>query len=111
LESHIKVAYTHKVVSWIYAFFAIIFTFIFFIPSQNTPFSTTLVFLAVPLMLWGLFALHHYTSRGALTKDKWALNSSRGLAIFMLIGFPVGTLVGIYLLINCWKGWEIERGN
>lgn len=111
MENHIKVAYTHKVVSWIYAFFAIIFTFIFFIPSQNTPLVTTLVFIAVPLMLWMFSAFHHYTSKGALKKHKWALNSSRGLAIFLLIGFPVGTIVGIYLLINCRKGWGIERGN
>jgi hypothetical protein len=28
------------------------------------------------------------------------------ISLLLLLGFPVGTLIGIYLLVNTWKPWS-----
>ncbi len=53
-----------------------------------------------------LFLAHHLTAKGARDKKPWARVSSIAISIFMLIGFPVGTLIGIYLLSNTWNEWD-----
>jgi hypothetical protein len=54
----------------------------------------------------GLFLLHYLTARGAKESKPWARTSSMVISVLLLFGFPLGTLVGIYLLSNTWRSWE-----
>lgn len=105
MEKHIKVARAHRAISWLYAVCTLMFLAIFLLPGKSVP---PLAFVFVGLFFGGLFALHHFTAKGAFDKKPWARNTSRGIAVFMLLGFPIGTLIGIYLLVNSWNGWETE---
>lgn len=105
MEKHIKVARAHRAISWLYAFCTLIFLAIFLVSGKSVP-SLALVFIG--LFFGGLFALHHFTAKGAFDKKPWARNTSRGIAVLMLFGFPVGTVIGTYLLVNSWNGWENE---
>jgi fatty acid desaturase len=103
MENHIKVARAHRALSWLYAVNTILFLSIFLISGKNTP---PLAFVFLGLFFGGLFFLHHFTAKGAFVKKPWARNASIGIAMLMLLGVPVGTLIGIYLIYNCKNGWE-----
>jgi hypothetical protein len=105
MEKHIKVARAHRALSWLYGIITFLILVVLLMPNQNTP---PLAFVFFMVIFGGLFALHHFTAIGAREKKSWALSSSRGIALFMLIGFPIGTFIGIYLLANSRGGWGGE---
>jgi hypothetical protein len=60
------------------------------------------------MVLFGLFfSMHHFLAKGAKKKKGWARGGSAVIATLMLLGFPLGTVIGIYLLINN-GGWGSE---
>lgn len=104
MEKHIKAARAHRALSWLYALIGILFLIIYFTPSG----VSTEGALSLAIFFLAIFALHHFTARGAREKKPWAQNTSRVIAVLMVPGFPFGTLVGIYLLVNSWSSWVIE---
>lgn len=58
----------------------------------------------------GLFfaILLHFTVKGVFNKKKWARIVIMILGVFMLFGFPAGTIVGILLIYSTTKGWPME---
>lgn len=59
-----------------------------------------------------LFAiLLHFTSNGLLNHKKWARITTIILGILMLFGFPIGTIVGIFLIYGTTKGWPEKLPN
>lgn len=107
MERNVKVARAHRAISWLYALVTLLFFIVFLISEKS---ATTSAFLLVFLFFGGLFVLHHFTAKGAFDKKPWAKYTSRGIAVLMLFGFPVGTLIGIYLLYNS-RGWATEQAN
>src|SRR5688500_248008 len=103
MEKNIKLARAHRALSWFYGLFAIILLIIFLIPGKESPLLAIIFVLA---FFCGLFALHHFTAKGARERKSWARNTSRCIAVLMLFGFPVGTIIGLYLLSNSWNVWE-----
>jgi hypothetical protein len=57
------------------------------------------------------FARHFLTARACRNDKPWGRKASIALSVLMLFGFPVGTLVGIYLLVNTWKPWGAAGKN
>ncbi len=55
-----------------------------------------------------VFAAHHSIARGARERKPWARVASIIVACLMLPGFPIGTIIGIYLLVNGIPSWESE---
>jgi fucose 4-O-acetylase-like acetyltransferase len=104
MENHIKLARAHKFISWFYgAFFIFILIILFPIDESDH-------FIFVPLILFGcLFALHQFTGKGVLQNKRWAINTSFVVALLMLLGFPIGTLIGLYLLGNQPKTKEDQQ--
>jgi hypothetical protein len=51
----------------------------------------------------GLF--HWYAARGARAGTQWGRNMSRVFGALVLIGFPIGTLVGVYVLMQTGARW------
>ncbi|ANH68474.1 hypothetical protein [Mitsuaria sp. 7] len=60
------------------------------------------VLAALPVLLvFGLIcAMHGFTARAARKGTSGGRTASRVIAILMLLGFPIGTLIGAYLLFN-----------
>jgi NADH:ubiquinone oxidoreductase subunit 6 (subunit J) len=104
MEKHIKVARVHRALSWLYGLVTVLFLGASLM-SGNTPPLAVLFFL---IIFGGIFALHHFTAIGAREAKPWARKTSIGIALLMIIGFPLGTLIAIYLLINTTGGWSEE---
>lgn len=104
MERHEKVARAHRAISWLYALLTMMFIAMLLLSREST---VTLPFVLLVLFFGCFFALHHFTAKGSFDKKPWARNTSRGIAVLMLFGFPIGTLIGVYLLVNS-RGWESQ---
>ena len=103
MERHIKVARAHRALSWLYGLIAVLVMVSLFASHERLDMVGVFVVL---LIFGGLFSLPHFTGRGARAKKPWARTVSRLVAVLMLFGFPLGTLIGIYLLANAWNPWD-----
>jgi hypothetical protein len=62
--------------------------------------------VAFPAIVFGIVFLAHFiTAKGARQSKPWARTASIVISVLLLLGFPVGTLIGIYLLANTWSPW------
>src|SRR5215468_6939068 len=50
--------------------------------------------------------LHFAAMRGARRGTNWGRLLSRTIGVILLLGFPIGTLTGIYILMQTGKRWE-----
>jgi len=106
MEKHIKVARVHRGLAFFYGFSMVIVVGTLII-QPDKDFPTALIgFLAIsaPLLL-----LHFFVAKGAREKKPWARGASIAIASLMLLGFPVGTIIGVYLLSNAVPSWEPEH--
>ena len=102
MERNIKVARAHRALSWLYAALLVVFVAIGILQPDAKASS-----IAFPLIVFGIVFLAHYiTARGARQSKPWARTASIVISVLLLVGFPVGTLIGIYLLANTWKPWS-----
>ena len=92
MENNLKVARVHNFLTYCYGItIVMILIIVIFIG---------VISYWVLFLLLALYALHYFVARGAKEKKGWAKITSTVFAIIILIIFPVGTLVGIYLLLN-----------
>jgi len=101
VDGNIKVAGVHRALSWLYGFcsvllFVVFLQAVFSKTSQDRPAG---VFLVLTFML-GVFTLHRIARWGAAERKPWARTLSRVIAVFLLLGFPIGTAIGLYILYN-----------
>jgi len=50
--------------------------------------------------------IHYFAAEGTRDGKYWGKILSRIIATIMLLGFPIGTVIGIYLLMQTGKKWE-----
>lgn len=103
MENNIKVFRVHRALSWLYGvMICVVILFVVLMRSDGVGVGE----LIAPVLIIGIFfLLHHFVAKGAKEKKDWAKIASAIIGIIMLVGFPIGTLIGIYLLINN-SGWE-----
>lgn len=102
MEANIKVFRAHRALSWLYLFLLAAMGFVAFKLRADPEVGMLYLYL---VLLAGVFLAHHVTARGARDGKSWARTSSTVIACLMLLGFPVGTIIGIYLLVNTWRPW------
>jgi hypothetical protein len=66
-------------------------------------------FVGILVVMLGFFALHFFIARGAKARQPWARIVSLIIGLLMLFGFPVGTIIGIYLISASWSEWREPR--
>lgn len=103
-----QLARIHKVVSYGYIAFACIGLLIavmglFTGENVGVGFGLACILLTLP----GLF--HWYASKGAGLGTRWGRNMSRCFGILALFGFPLGTALGVYILIQTGAKWQPNR--
>jgi uncharacterized membrane protein len=105
MENNIKVFRVHRALSWLYACLSVLFiiTLGVGINSSDNHIPPELYYILSFLICFSI--LHFVISKGAKNGKLWARNSSFIVALLMLFGFPVGTIIGVYLLFNSgnWK--------
>ena len=103
MESHTKVFRVHRALAWFYAFIGIGMSAIIILISHKKM-DTGTVF--VMLFFAGVFSAHYFTARACREGKSGGRTASIVIACLMLFGFPIGTLIGIYLLANTWRPWK-----
>ncbi|WP_151980768.1 hypothetical protein [Acinetobacter guerrae] len=97
--------YTHRIMVF---FYGLILTFLWiaFISLGKSDEITFLFFITVIYV--GLGFLHLKASNAVKKGLEVGKNLSQGLGCLMLIGFPLGTMIGIFILINTSKKkWQM----
>ena len=106
-EAHLKVAFCHQWIA-IVLILLLMMTCFFAAVVANKPGSTrydALRFLQLGLILLTLVLVHVVLSAGSFKRLKWARYGTLLLSVFLLFAFPVGTVLGIYLLLNTFEAW------
>jgi hypothetical protein len=104
IEKNVKVARAHKMLSWLYQVFAVFAILILMFMSKAKGFDLVIELCKVSLFAGALYGLHRLVAAGAMDRREWARKTSIAIGVVMLFGFPIGTIIGVYLLMN--SGWE-----
>ena len=102
MDSRTKVFRAHRALAWFYAFIGIAVSAAVILGSRG---NTGVGIVLVPLVFAGVFSVHYFTARACREGKPGGRVASIVIACLMLLGFPIGTLIGIYLLANTWRPW------
>ena len=94
-----KVGSAHRALALLYGLLAVGFFGIALLSSEDASPWIALI-IAVPAALHGAIAL------GAFKRQGWSRGASIVVGVLMLPGFPIGTLIGIYLIRYASASWQ-----
>ena len=104
MEKHIKVYRVHRILCLIYGVIAALTLVMSLTAGSGSKDVASVVAVMVPVF-GVIFALHFFAAKGAKEQKEYGKVLSTLLAVLMLAGFPIGTFIGIYLLMNNF-GWQ-----
>ena len=104
MDSQTKVFRAHRAISWLYGAIGAGLTAVIVFALLKGD-GHALAMLPGAMVFALLFAAHHFTARSCKQGKRGGRIASIVIACVMLIGVPVGTLIGIYLLSNTWRPW------
>ena len=93
----------HRVIAWFYGVIAVLFAGIAAFAGHAAAFGLVALFFA------GIAALHAVLSAGARNRNDIAKVGSVIVGVLMLFGFPIGTIVGGFLIYNATQNWPPRR--
>ncbi len=101
-----------EIIAWLnIVFFIVMFgyqIYVFMINSEQALFALMLsgkFIMSIFALFIGILLL--YLSKGLSNQKKWAKIATTALGILMLLGFPIGTMIGILLIYGTTKGWTM----
>ncbi|WP_410210313.1 hypothetical protein [Aquirhabdus sp.] len=105
MENNLRVAKVHFALSVFYVIFLIIFVLDRFLGHSMESLENKIVdVVAIVMTVTLIGGIHFLISRGAKNKKPWARIASIIVACILLVGIPIGTMIGIYLLkYNRWS--------
>jgi hypothetical protein len=94
-----KVARVHRALAVLYALLALgIFAAMWSDATAGAPWLALII--GLPAILHGAIAV------GAFKRQGWSRVASILVGVLMLAGFPIGTILGIYLIRYASPGWQ-----
>ena len=108
LYPHERAARAMQVVGWISLVLGAAAIFVVFRPTFDAPGALPATFWAIVLLMVGLPALMIAIAHGLLAHKRWARTAGIVYGVFALFGFPVGTIIGVYVLWQLRKGWPVD---
>ena len=106
MEKHIKVARAHRAITWLYGLLIAIYLLLFLYPSEDRIITDGMMYAF--FLFVGMFILHYFIAKGAREMNPVARGASLAIASVLLFAFPFGTVIGIYLIVNAWKPWDMN---
>lgn len=103
VQPNIKSWRVHRVLSGLYGLIALMLLALPYVArtgNEGLRSAEMAIASSVPLFFFALATFHHFVSRGAKERKRWARIGSIILACSLLPGVPVGTIIGVYLLRN-----------
>jgi hypothetical protein len=102
MEPHIKVARAHRALAFLYAFVAVLNSLMFLSELNH---NAKIGLVANRVIFACFYALHLSISLGAFRQRPWARTLSQITGWLLVLGFPVGTIIGLYLIVVSWTKW------
>lgn len=105
LKSNEKVARVMKLLAWIGLISTVLICASVVLPSlhQNSAIPTAMVFMTLLLFVFNIALL--LVARGVSQKKDWARRVGQLYGVIALFGFPIGTIIGVYIL------WQLKTDN
>src|SRR5688500_17404544 len=114
MGAHIKTARAHVAISWFYALvglLACLFPYLVITRDTGSRPGAVMLSFAFPAIFFLLFLLHRTIARGARQAKNWARIATIIVGVVSLFGFPVGTIIGVSLLVHSsWKMPSSDAG-
>ena len=102
LEKHTQVANINARLAWFYGVGAAV---VFGI-NHLSPYALPERFKYAALALFPVLCLFHaVVSKAARKFQQWSRSASLGIAVLYLFVFPIGTVLGVYLIMICRHPW------
>jgi hypothetical protein len=98
-----KVFRAHRAIAWFYAVIGLTFTGFALFGGEH---RLTGEFIAPMVVFGAIFSAHYFTARACRAEKPGGRIASIVIACLLLLAFPVGTLIGVYLLSNTWRPWR-----
>src|SRR5688572_14031496 len=110
MENHVKAWRAHRVLSWLYGLGLLV---VGYLACRNDGAARLDVLLASGALFVVLAICHAWIGQAALARRPWARFASIVFGFLLLFAFPVGTIIGIYLISASWNPWTqpITRGS
>ena len=97
----------HRAIAWIYGVIGVLVMLVFASAARlNSDWGATAVVAAIFCAVVGL---HVALAAGARRRSGLAKAGSIVIGVLMLAGFPIGTIVGGYLIYNAAQNWPPRR--
>lgn len=105
LKSNDKVARIMKLLAWIGIISTALICVSVVLPSlnQDSPLPTAMIFMTLLLFAFNISLL--LVARGVSQKKDWARRMGQLYGVIALFGFPIGTIIGAYIL------WQLKMDN
>src|SRR6266705_122710 len=100
---NVKLARVHRFLALLYGLLPIPFLVVM---AQDKVHLTALAIVGA--IFWSLTGIHFLVSLGANDGKAWARVSSLVIGAVMLLGFPIGTVIGGFFLISAGWSWESD---
>ena len=97
-----KVFRAHRAIAFFYAIVGLGMVAAMFVGAHG---KIDLSIVPMLLILTAVFSIHFFTARACRAGKQGGRVASITLAFLMLLAFPIGTIIGIYLLVHTWKPW------
>ena len=97
---------THRGIAWFYACILMLISILYiFKPTgyENIRSNVNFFYFLIPLFL---FALHYLIAVSCKRGEQRGRIVSIIISCLMLLLFPIGTLIGGWLLFNTWQPWS-----
>ncbi len=107
MENYVKVGRAHRALAALYGLATLFFIYALVLDHESINSMPGVILLTG--LVAGLCSAHLAASIGASNAKPWARTLSIIIAVPLLIGFPVGTFVGIYILINSSAEWKVKK--
>ena len=97
----------HRTIAWLYGVVGVVVVALFlFVGNAHDSHGIVLV---IGLVIGAIVALHAALAVGARNRNGVAKFGSVIVGVLMLAGFPIGTIVGGYLIYNGVQNWPPKR--
>ncbi len=97
----------HRTIAWIYGVIgALVVAFLLFAGGRDAGAGVAVV---VGLVFGAIVLLHAALAAGARSRNEVAKFGSVVVGVLMLFGFPIGTIVGGFLIYNGVQNWPPRR--